>query len=66
MTLRPFPTESRVRWRRIDVPGREEARIESMAAGWRLTGALDVQRLSGAVCRGHYVMQGRFGRDAGI
>ena len=43
MTLQPFPTVSRMRWRRVDVPGREEARIESTAAGWRLTGELDVE-----------------------
>ncbi len=46
MTLRPFPTESRVRWRRMDVPGREEARVERQPAGWRLTGELDVEEAS--------------------
>ena len=30
-------------WRRLDVPGREEARIERIATGWRLTGELDVE-----------------------
>ena len=28
-------------WRRLDVPGREEARIEQTAGGWRLTGQLE-------------------------
>jgi len=32
-----------MRWRRIDVPGREEARIEQTADGWRLTGQLEVE-----------------------
>jgi uncharacterized protein len=41
MTLQPFPTESRMRWRRLDVPGREEARVERTANGWHLTGELD-------------------------
>jgi hypothetical protein len=36
-----FPNESRMRWRRIDVPGHEEARIEQTAEGWRLTGELE-------------------------
>ena len=30
-----------MRWRRLDVPGREEARIERTAQGWRLTGNLE-------------------------
>src|SRR5688572_18604229 len=43
MTLDPFPAESRMRWRRLDVPGREDARVERTPAGWRLTGELDVE-----------------------
>ena len=43
VTLRPFPTVSRVRWRRLDVRGREDARIEQVDGGWRLTGDLDVE-----------------------
>lgn len=31
-----------MRWRRIDVPGREEARFERTPAGWRLTGEAEV------------------------
>jgi hypothetical protein len=46
MTLRPLPTDSRVRWRRRDVPGREEARAERTPAGWRLTGELEVEEAS--------------------
>ena len=30
-----------MRWRRLDVPGREEARIEQTPGGWRLTGDLE-------------------------
>lgn len=41
MSLAPFPTTSHMRWRRLDVPGREEARIERTAQGWRLTGNLE-------------------------
>lgn len=43
MTLRPFPAESRMRWRRLDVPGREESRVEQVGEGWRLTGSLEVE-----------------------
>jgi hypothetical protein len=32
-----------MRWRRVDVPGREEARVERTHDGWRLTGELDVE-----------------------
>lgn len=31
-----------MRWRRLDVPGREEARVERTSTGWRLTGELEV------------------------
>lgn len=41
--LLPFPAHSRLRWRRLDVPGREEARIDRTAAGWRLAGDLQVR-----------------------
>ena len=43
MTLHPFPDESRARWRRLDVPGHEEARVERTATGWHLTGELAVE-----------------------
>jgi hypothetical protein len=39
--MKPFPSESHMRWRRLDLPGREEARIEQTAEGWRLTGQLE-------------------------
>lgn len=32
-----------MRWRRLDVLGREEARVDRTATGWRLTGELDVE-----------------------
>ena len=35
-----------MRWRRLDVPGREEARIEQTAEGWRLTGQLEAEEAS--------------------
>jgi hypothetical protein len=40
MSLRPFPPQSRVRWRRLDVPGSEEALASRTAAGWLLTGEI--------------------------
>ncbi|HYG61077.1 MAG TPA: putative glycolipid-binding domain-containing protein [Thermoanaerobaculia bacterium] len=43
MTLSPFPSESHMRWRRLDVPGREDARVERSPDGWCLTGQLDVE-----------------------
>jgi len=55
MTLHPFPDESRARWRRLDVPGREEARIARGASGWRLTGELDVVE-AGAAARLRYAI----------
>ena len=53
MTLRPFPAASRVRWRRLDVPGREEAHIAQTGTGWRLTGELEVDE-AGAAARLRY------------
>ena len=41
MSLAPFPNNSQMRWRRLDVPGHEEARIDRTAEGWRLTGNLE-------------------------
>lgn len=55
MTLRPFPPDSRMRWRRTDVPGREDARVESVRDGWRLTGALEVQE-TGVDARLRYII----------
>ena len=43
MTLDPFPADSRMRWRRTDVPGHEEARVERAGDGWRLTGTIEVE-----------------------
>ena len=56
MTLRPFPRESRARWRRLDVRGREEACIEHTATGWRLSGELDVEE-AGLAARLRYVIE---------
>jgi hypothetical protein len=55
MSLLPFPDESRIRWRRLDVPGREEARVERTGNGWRLTGQLEVEE-SGLATRLHYAI----------
>ena len=44
-----------MRWRRLDVPGREDARIEHTDGGWRLTGELDVQE-AGVAARLRYVI----------
>jgi hypothetical protein len=41
--MEPFPDQSHTRWRRLDLPGREEARIEQTANRWRLTGRLEVE-----------------------
>lgn len=40
--MKALPRESRMRWRRLDVPGHEDSRIEQTADGWRLTGRIDV------------------------
>ena len=42
-----------MRWRRLDVPGREEARADRMATGWRLSGELDVEE-AGVAARLRY------------
>ena len=39
-----------MRWRRLDVPGREEARVVRTTAGWRLTGEVHVEE-EGAAAR---------------
>src|SRR4051812_29926035 len=41
--MTPFPSTLDMRWRRLDGPGREEARIEQTADGWRLTGRLETE-----------------------
>jgi uncharacterized protein len=42
MDLKPLPRQSTIRWRRLDLSGHEEARIEQTSEGWRLTGQLQV------------------------
>lgn len=44
-----------MRWRRLDVPGREEARVDRTATGWRLTGELDVEE-AGVAARLRYTI----------
>jgi hypothetical protein len=54
--MKALPSQSHIRWRRLDLPGREEARIEGTAAGWRLMGQLDVQD-AGVRARLSYVIE---------
>ena len=35
-----------MRWRRLDLPGHEEARIEQTTGGWRLTGQVEAEEAS--------------------
>lgn len=44
--MKPFPIKSYVRWRRLDVPGHEEARIAQTPEGWRLTGQVEAEEAS--------------------
>ncbi len=44
-----------MRWRRLDVSGREEARVERTPGGWRLTGDLEVAE-SGVAARLRYTI----------
>src|SRR5918992_441434 len=47
MMKKPFPSKARMRWRRLDVTGQEEARIEQTSrGGWRLTGRLEAEEAS--------------------
>jgi len=53
VTLPAFPAESLMRWRRLDVPGREEARVARVATGWRLTGEVACEE-EGVAASLHY------------
>ena len=55
MTLSPFPPESRIRWRRLDVPGREDALFQRTAFGWRLSGDIEVEE-AGRAARLRYAI----------
>ena len=54
--LHPFPESSLMRWRRLDVPGHEEARVESVDGMWRLSGRLDVEE-AGVVASLSYTIE---------
>ena len=41
--MKPFPSSLQMRWRRLDGPGREKARIEQTADGWRLAGRVETE-----------------------
>jgi hypothetical protein len=45
-----------MRWRRLDVPSREDARVQRTAAGWRLTGELEVVE-AGVAARLRYAIE---------
>jgi hypothetical protein len=45
--MKPFPSKMHMRWRRLDVFSREEARIEQTTDGWRLTGQLETEEPRG-------------------
>lgn len=55
LSLPPFPSDARIRWRRLDGSGREEARVRRTDAGWRLTGRLEV-REAGVAARLRYAI----------
>lgn len=55
MTLAAFPISSRMRWRRTDVPGREEATVDQIRDGWQLTGEVEVEEF-GVQAKLHYVI----------
>ncbi len=44
-----------MRWRRLDVPGHEDARLEETAGGWRLAGELQVEE-AGVAAQLNYVI----------
>jgi len=48
-----FPAQSHMRWRRLDVPGSEEARAFRTANGWDLSGKLHVNE-SGVIAQLEY------------
>lgn len=45
-----------MRWRRVDVPGREESRLEQTIDGWRLSGKLEIEE-SGLIAQLSYVIE---------
>lgn len=55
MIVPPLPHPPRMRWRRLDVPGREDATFEPVSGGWRLTGDLHVEE-SGVPAHLRYVI----------
>jgi uncharacterized protein len=44
--MKPFPSTSHMRWRRLDVRGHEEASIEQTSDGWCLTGQIEAEEMS--------------------
>jgi hypothetical protein len=55
-SVRNFPSTVHLRWRRLDVPGREEARIDQTEHGWRLTGQLEAEEAA-VRAQLHYVIE---------
>jgi uncharacterized protein len=57
--MKALPSKSTFRWRRLDVPGREQAGLEETADGWRLTGELDVEEAGRRARLGYVIECGR-------
>src|SRR5690606_2784207 len=56
MAHAPFPPDTTIHWRRLDVFGYEHARIQRVPSGWRLQGKVEV-RESGVSARFNYVVE---------
>lgn len=56
MAHAPFPPDTVIRWRRLDVFGHEHARIHRVPSGWRLQGKVEV-RESGVSAQLDYVVE---------
>jgi hypothetical protein len=54
--LEQVPAQARLVWKRIDVPGREEARVERTSVGWILSGELNVEE-AGQSVQLHYAVE---------
>lgn len=56
MAHAPFPPDTVIHWRRLDVFGREHSRIQQVPSGWRLEGKVEVSE-SGVSARLDYVVE---------
>ncbi len=55
MELAPFVPDSVFRWRRIDVPGHENARLRATPAGWVIDGSIEVHEESAAASLEYHI-----------